>query len=274
MKSTISVVTIVKSRHEALLNLVKGLELGSLFPQELVIVHMDEPASGITSEHCTVKSFELTSGEHLPLAAARNFAVARSTSSHIIFLDVDCIPATDLVQLYANAFQSGDELWTGPVRYLHKGATNAPGFFEKINGLSKPDPVRDDLSKLSYELFWSLNFGCSRDVFEQIGGFDEGFSGYGAEDTDFSFAARARHVPLGNTKALAYHQHHPSYDPPLNHLKDIVTNAQVFFKKWGVWPMEGWLRKFETAGFIQWKGEDITILRLPDPEEIAAALKP
>ena len=50
--------------------------------------------------------------------------------------------------------------------------------------------------------------------------------------------------------AWAYHQHHPSPDPPVQHLDDIIRNAAIFHRRWGWWPMTGWLREFERRGLI------------------------
>ena len=50
--------------------------------------------------------------------------------------------------------------------------------------------------------------------------------------------------------AWAYHQYHPSPDPPVQHLTDIVRNAAIFHRRWGWWPMTGWLREFERRGLI------------------------
>ena len=125
-----------------------------------------------------------------------------------------------------------------------------------------------------YEEFWSLSFAVGREVFfGGIGGFDEGFLGYGAEDTDFAFTARERGVPLAWVdEARAFHQHHETYDPPLQHLEDIVSNARRFKEKWGVWPMEGWLSEFAAMGLVAWEqtGEKLSLLRRPTREEVEA----
>lgn len=273
MKSSISVLTIVKDRLHALENLIKGLESNTWLPQELVIVHMNEPVREFHSDFFPIRSFQINAEHSLPLAAARNRAVACARFSHLIFIDVDCIPAVDLVKQYANAFDKNDHLWTGPVRYLPRDATASNDFLNQLDRLSEPDPIRGNLGTMTYELFWSLNFGCSRLVYKRLGGFDLAFQGYGAEDTDFSFSARLHGVPIATTQAVAYHQYHPSYDPPLNHLEDIVMNATVFFKKWNVWPMEGWLKKFSARGLIDWQDGSIQIIRYPQQHEIDSALK-
>ena len=255
-------------------NLIKGLEASVMLPTELVIVHINEPVVEFNSDLFSIRSFRLDSAHKLPLAEARNKAVACAGCSDLIFIDVDCIPASDLVKHYAAGFKTMDQIWTGPVRYLRKEASASPDFLNHLPELSDPDPVRGDLQNMSYELFWSLNFGCSKSVFNRVGGFDTDYQGYGAEDTDFSFSARKQNVPIGTLPAVAYHQHHPACDPPLNHLHDIVTNARVFFKKWDTWPMEGWLKKFVSLGYITWADDQIGISRYPEQHEIQAAIKP
>ncbi|WP_019940911.1 glycosyltransferase family 2 protein [Dyadobacter beijingensis] len=272
-QAAISVLTIVKSRSDALENLVRGLEKSVLYPAELVIVNMNEPASQLTSPYFPVRAFEFVSLEKLPLAAARNFAAKQAEFPFMIFLDVDCIPSPQLVERYLNAHRQSDDLWIGPVRYLRPEATRESDFLSKLMELSSPDPVRGNLEQISHALFWSLNFACSRRTYERIGGFDTRFTGYGAEDTDFGFAARVCGISLGVVDAMAYHQYHPSYDPPLNHFEDILMNARTFFEKWNLWPMDGWLRKFENAGLIKWEADEIRILRKPDDSLIQAALK-
>lgn len=271
--SSVSVLTIVSGRTQALQNLIAGLERNSMLPDELIIVHMNEPVINLRSEFFNIKSFSLITERPLPLAEARNYAVEQSVSSHMIFLDVDCIPAENLVRLYFEGFAWQDCLWTGPVRYLREFATETPEFIEKLEELSTADPIRGGLHALPYELFWSLNFGCSRKVFDQIGGFDPAFQGYGGEDTDFSFMSREKGIPIAVTSATAYHQFHPSYDPPLNHFEDIIINATSFHEKWQIWPMEGWLNKFEDLGLIE-RGElYIKTLRFPTQLEISLGLK-
>jgi len=273
-KLPISVLTIVKSRNQALFNLTLGLENSRYYPSELIIVNMNEPASELSSKYFPIRAFRFDDKEALPLAAARNFAASQAAHPFMIFLDVDCIPAKDLVHTYFQAYQKEDDLWIGPVRYLRQGTTQEIDFLNQMEALSSADPVRADLSKINYALFWSLNFACSKKIYDRIGGFDTRFTGYGAEDTDFGFTAREKGIPLSSAAgAVAYHQYHASYNPPLNHFEDILINAKTFFNKWQVWPMEGWLKKFANAGLIALEGEQITVLRKPMESEITAALK-
>jgi GT2 family glycosyltransferase len=107
------------------------------------------------------------------------------------------------------------------------------------------------------DLFWSLSFALSATAWESTGGFDEAYVGYGAEDTDFGrrvVTAGLAHGWVG--AARAYHQHHPTRTPPVQHLDDILRNGRTFRERWGEWPMRGWLEEFERLGLVRRAGED------------------
>jgi hypothetical protein len=38
----------------------------------------------------------------------------------------------------------------------------------------------------------------------------------------------------------------------VEHLHDIVANATIFHRRWGWWPMPGWLDAFAALGLIHW----------------------
>lgn len=205
-------------------------------------------------------------GERLPLAQARNAgarAAIKRGAEVLIFLDVDCIPGASLVSRYVQAVAAFDSLTCGMVTYLEPAPASG---YDLDRLVAAPHPARPAVQPGEfkpakhdeYRLFWSLSFAVSAAMWQQIGGFCEDYSGYGGEDTDFGFTARARGVPMvwiGG--ADAFHQHHAVSDPPWEHLDDIVRNAQVFRRRWGCWPMEGWLREFADAGAIRWTDDTI-----------------
>lgn len=268
----VSVLTLVKNRTAALTNLIKGLAQGTVYPDELVIVFMNEAIPALPEAPFSIRSVRLTTAGNIPLAKARNLAVQEAKGEGLIFLDVDCIPSKDLVANYSQAFKP-NVILSGQVRYLYPDADLSRLDDRSLIDSSKPDPIRSGMNALPYELFWSLNFACERNTYLKIGGFDEAFEGYGAEDTDFSFRARQVGVSLQNVAVMAFHQHHAGYDPPLNHFADIVRNAGVFFQNWGKWPMEGWLTAFRRLGYIQWEERAIEVLSCPTEAEIESAKK-
>ncbi|WP_344851237.1 glycosyltransferase family 2 protein [Pedobacter jeongneungensis] len=269
----ISLLTLVKNRKPAIINMLAGLCKGNRFPSEVVIIHMNEQIYGLSGYPFPVREYVLSSVEALPLAHARNCAAQKALSDQLVFLDADCIPAEDFLEVYQEALYQKNCLYSGRVSYLPHWVMDKPDLLQLMALSGTADPVRASVDQYPYHLFWSLNFGCSKSVYAQIGGFDETFCGYGAEDTDFSFSARQKGVDLVTIDAMAYHQYHQSYDPPINHLEAIVKNAAIFNEKWGVWPMEGWLEKFCAMGYTAWQGGQLQILRLPGKDEISAVLK-
>lgn len=254
-----------------------GLKESSVLPQELIIVHMNEaPAESLPEMPYPIHSFFIQS-EHtaIPLAQARNHAACQAQSELLVFLDVDCIPETDLVETYRQAVQQWDGLLMGSLQYLPPGFPIGQWTHNTLRqqGITHPaQPITARLYEPSphYERFWTLNCAIRRQLYWQLSGMDEQYYGYGAEDTDFAFTARAQQVPFALCRAVAYHQPHPVYRPPLQHFTDIVRNARRFYQKWNLWPMDGWLASFAHQGLIQWtqEGTALTVLREPTSEEI------
>ncbi len=204
--------------------------------------------------------------ERLPLAAARNAGAAATSADLLIFLDVDCIPCPELVERYRWMAQQSGGLLAGPVGFLPETIRAETADPDELARLAVPHPARpvpDDVALVPegrYELFWSLSFAIRRTDFAALGGFCEDYVGYGGEDTDLAFTARELGMPFSWVGgAWAWHQYHPIEDPPLRHLADIVANAQVFRRRWGTWPMDGWLRAFAEEGLIEWDSDGDTL---------------
>lgn len=277
---SISVLTIVRDRADHLAKLFEGLERSSVRPDELVVVDMgSDPPVTLPFGMFPIEVVRI-GGRGLPLAAARNAAASAAVGEHLLFLDVDCIPMRRLVSAMDTELARSDGLVCAEALYL--GPTDARGVWseEELSLSAVPHPVRTFPAEGTREeanagLFWSLVFGIRKSRFEQLGGFDEAFVGYGAEDTDFGFRAQRAGVPLifmGG--AGAFHQHHVVLDPPLQHLDDILRNARIFRDRWGVWPMEGWLDAFARIGCIVRSDDDIVLRRKPTHRELAAAQRP
>lgn len=276
--SNFSIVVLVKNRQQHLENLLQGIQNLVESPLEVVVVHMNEPIQPAPKffQKPYVGVQLLDSTVSLPLAQARNYGASVAQSQQLIFLDVDCIPSPSLTKDYRKALtRYPDSIAMGNVYYLPQplpetwqhsdletwGQTHPARTYPKI-GQFLPTP--------HYHLFWSLNFAINQSVWEKIGGFDQQFQGYGAEDTDFAFTAKTLNVPLiwvGG--ASAYHQYHAKYSPPLQHFQDIVKNATVFYRKWGWWPMEKWLQQFTEAGYIRWSATSASIVIIEPPSSEA-----
>jgi GT2 family glycosyltransferase len=272
----ISILTIVRNRSAHLEQLVEGLRRSGRQPDELVVVDMSDVPVNVAPASFPIR-IDRFATEGLPLAAARNRAAALARYETLIFLDVDCIPLEACVGTLAAALADHDALLCADVRYLGPDDARSPWTEANLLEHGRQHPVRAfPLDGLREEenpgLFWSLAFALRRPRFVALGGFDEAFTGYGAEDTDFGFrAVRAGLKLLFVGRAIACHQHHDSYEPPVQHVEDIVRNARCFHARWGTWPMEGWLEAFARLGLVQWRDDRLCFIRRPTAYEMASA---
>lgn len=264
MTATVAVVTVVSGRHAHLRAQRRGLA-ASTEAAVHVVVAMDDAGVGEVVAEADVPTVVVDCPRdpdgRLPLARARNLGAQAATAAGgalVVFLDVDCIPGADTLRRYVEAGSTRpDEIHCGPVTYLPPGV---PGHAwpDDWSVLTDPHPARPappvgELWRVDDpDLFWSLSFALRPDVFDRVGGFCTEYAGYGCEDTDFAATAAALGVGMSWVGgADAYHQHHPVSQPPREHLGDIVSNSAVFHRRWGRWPMEGWLSVFESEGLIR-----------------------
>jgi hypothetical protein len=279
---TVAVITTVAGRRAHLTRQQERLATGQP-PHLRVIVAMDDEPVGTPAaaradttladdgRTTMVLRVPRRDGSPLPLAEARNAgaeAAIAAGADLLVFLDVDCLPRPGLLAAYRDAsVREPDALLSGAVTYLPEHTDySRPDTFDSVGTVHgfRPRPRPGILEPADHDLFWSLSFACTVPTWRRIGGFDEGYSGYGGEDTDFGSTARAAGVELlfvGG--AEADHQYHPVSDPPVEHLDDIVRNAARFRQKWGRQPMRGWLDAFEAEGLIRLDPATDTYARTP-----------
>ena len=269
----VGTVTVAHGRHEHLRRQQRSLAEGSRVPDEVVVVAMEDPelvgGPGLDDGPAALldrrRVVELPADPaRLPLAAARN-AGARAAldlgCDVLVFLDVDCLAGPDLVASYAaTADHSRGTVWSGPVTYLPEGLGDtelAQPWLLDAPHPARPAPAPGEvLTGGDPDLFWSLSFALHREGWQRSGGFHEEYAGYGGEDTDFAQQTVARGLGLGWLgSARAYHQHHPTSSPPTQHVDDILRNGAVYHRRWGRWPMLGWLEAFEDLGLVRRDGD-------------------
>ncbi|MGW5240721.1 glycosyltransferase family 2 protein [Monashia sp. NPDC004114] len=283
----IAVVTIVHGRHMHLRRQLWGLRRQHRAPDVHVVVAMDDSdVPGIVAaDPCApethVPSITRRDGR-LPLAAARNLGVARALDAgaeYLVLLDVDCIPSPTLVRRYAAVLDeraAGRDALSAPARPDTDESRAAPCVLAGEVLYLPPPPAGRDYRELDLDavgsahparpilaadevrpaedlrLFWSLSFALTSRTWSATGGFDDGYLGYGGEDTDFGQRlGRAGGRMLWVGGAVAFHQHHPTSRPPVEHAPDIVSNANRFAQRWGWWPMESWLEAFRERGIAR-----------------------
>ncbi|MGM8884872.1 glycosyltransferase family 2 protein [Psychrobacter sp. 1U2] len=279
------------------------------YPLNIVQIPTSESRLAVASQEGLISDNEdkKTKKTGFDIGRNRNLGAAKASNEQLIFLDVDCIvSATFIEQFSAKLTAHPDALLMGQPLYLTRSLTDEESLQlqqgdlsnTKLNAIAVTNPYRHNLIDQAveqaietgsstvnttqstsertqdYGAFWSLCFAITQSQFQRIGGFDTHYVGYGAEDTDFAFMARALNIEFYLTSDVVFHQQHSVYRPPLNHLSSIVINANRFYDKWQHWPMGGWLKSFANMQFIDWQPEQqnsITLIRQPTDSEIESA---
>jgi GT2 family glycosyltransferase len=268
-----SVVTIVKGRRKQLANLLDSIKASTILPNDVQVVCMDD-RDGITMPDGLNVSLNLIDEPHtLPLAAARNMGISATKTDNVIFIDVDCIVSPTLFANMLTALQHENIIAAYP---LYLPQLPDTGNFDKLRDLAVPHPARENIpvgQPVEHLQFWSLIFAIQKQTFERIGGFDKSFIGYGAEDTDFAMMFHQAGVSQIFVQDYVLHQYHDKFDPPLNHFESIIENAMRYREKWGVLPMQRWLRAFEKIGLIKIvNGGPIIVIQKPTDSEIMCSV--
>ncbi|PSM38229.1 sugar transferase [Streptomyces dioscori] len=277
-----AVITLAAGRHGHLALQQAGLGGGTWVPEQYVVVAMGDPGLGAVVAGrrplAAVVGCPVRDGK-LPLARARNLgavhALARGAEL-LVFLDVDCVPGARLLERYAEVARESARprsLLCGTVGYLPPPPDPVGGYrLADLPALAEPHPARpapgagETWDGADHTLFWSLSFALTADTWHSVGGFCEEYEGYGGEDTDFGQRARAAGVRLTWVGgAPAFHQYHPTSSPPVGHLHDILRNSEIFHRRWGWWPMRGWLDEFAERGLIRWDRSALRWERTPAP---------
>lgn len=165
----------------------------------------------------TVNAFEIISaGKNLGFGRANNLGFQHGNSEIVCFLNIDTeLCADTLKQLDADISQSEDtfSLWE-----LRQFPYEHPKFYDAV----------------TCETSWSSGaaFAIKRDVYAQVGGFDDGIFMY-AEDVDLSwrlrsFGHRLRYVP----KAVIYHYSYETSGQikPNQYLNSVINNLLLRYR--------------------------------------------
>lgn len=272
MKDNFSVVTIVKNRTKQLSNLIANLEQAQLPPSELVVVWMAPPSdkSLVQSKKFCIKHKFATS-EELPLAQARNRGFSACEYERIVHIDVDCLCAPDLFLKLMQNWRDRT-IFTSPIQPV----VDMPEEISYTALRARRDlHVPKSVSQRSQsKTFHSALFAIDRASFNEVNGFDEQYHGFGIGDIDFATRCSAAGIDLHMLDTLTFNQFRANYQYPVNHLLDIVTNANLFKSKWGYYPATHWLSAFMKAGLIDenYESNGLCIKRMPTASEVSTAL--
>ena len=141
-------------------------------------------------------------------AAARNLGASTSTADVLVFLDADTVPEPGFVAaLVRHAAANPDVLAVGRRRHadLSGDGTELPEPAWLRDGYAASHDLLDADGR-SFRYVISAVLACRRTLFEDLGGFDERFVGYGGEDWDLAYRAwNAGAVLVHEADAVAWH---------------------------------------------------------------------
>ena len=159
------------------------------------------------------------------LARARNTGAAAATGSILVFLDCDMVPEPTQVEAHARWHHLDDRILTLGFRHHadFDGVTVddirvADSIGDVVAGRSVSSPQwiefhmarTKDLTSTDTDLFRIVtggNLGISKAFYDDLGGSDESFTQWGAEDTELGYRAfNAGGVLVPERRALAWHQ--------------------------------------------------------------------
>ncbi|CAM3180182.1 glycosyltransferase family 2 protein [Paracoccus nototheniae] len=273
--TTVSALTIACGREAHLKNIIRGFQAQTHPPIELIIgVMQDSDYTDLPATDFPIRQIRVTEDE-LPLSAARNAVADAAQGEVLVFVDVDCLPDPGFIASYLARMGGERGLFMGEVLYLPDGATGAGLDFDRFAAIGvrhsdrQGPPERIERCP-DYRCFWSLNFAMHRADWQAGPGFDEQFTGYGGEDTDFGRALSEQGIPIWWIRGgRVYHQYHPHCMPPVHHLHSVLRNTEIFASKWGHRTMEHWLYAFQLMGLIRNTPAGLELLREPGPADLA-----
>ena len=230
----VSVIVIHYEAPRALALTLAALE-GQTWPRDLfeVVIVDDGSSPPLERPRSTPLAVTVVCQEHRGFGAARarNTGVRAAAHDILLFLDGDMLPEAGWLAAHARWHHAAGDLLTlgfrthvavddlrpetvrnrpGSLRDLFAGRPADPSFVESHMARTRELTSRDDDL---FRLLVSANFGIGRGFYELVGGFDESFTRWGWEDTEFAYRACTRGgvlVPVRD--AFAWHQGRRSED--------------------------------------------------------------
>jgi len=228
LKASLIVTTYQKPRHLRLVLTALGLQQG--VDELLEIVVADDGSTDETAE--VVERFAEASPfpvhftthrhEEFQVARCRNMGVAATSAPYLIFLDGDCLVASDFVQQHLRRARRGAVMFGDCYRLekqdsarINLAAVRSGEYRDWVTAVEE-----DRLSKWRRRVWWNNlightrkprllgnNIGVSRRDFERVNGFDENFCGWGGEDDDLGFRFKQAGLQLRSILPWCYTYH-------------------------------------------------------------------
>jgi GT2 family glycosyltransferase len=210
---TLTIVIATFQRRRSLARLLAGLRTELEHDPRLrdgldVIVVVDGSTDG-TLELCESLDFSVpvktVSQRNRGRAAARNVGLGLATGEIVWFLDDDVVPLAGLIRRHREAHESAEpHVLTGPYMFEESRGSLVPN--QKWVDLIYAEMTSSGCVDRA-DWFSSANASGPAETFREAGAFDEGFTGWGFEDTDLGYRLLRYGVPIRfDPLARALHQ--------------------------------------------------------------------
>jgi glycosyltransferase involved in cell wall biosynthesis len=212
---SVSIIVPTYQRRDMVCDAVRALcRLSYDGPIEIIVVidgSTDGTAAALDRLDCPFP-IRVIEQENRGLAAARNRGAAQAVGDILLFLDDDMICQPVVVRQHARSHGEGAEAVTGEIP-IHPDSE--PGLITDKLALAASCPRGSRLS--AFDIYGG-HLSIRREVFEQVGGFDEELHarGYGGEDLDLGLRLAGRYDIRHNNAAVAWQKNLIS---PSEHMK-------------------------------------------------------
>jgi GT2 family glycosyltransferase len=215
-KPTVTVVVTHFEQHHMLGRMASALRHQTLRPAQVVLA---DDGSAVTPAFVVpdVDTLVVTQpDEGFRAAAVRNLAVRHSTGEVLVFLDADTVPEAGYVEgVVRHIGLCPDVLAVGRRRHTSFSRLAEDEQPQDVDALEEPPWLLDAYATTenllnadgrSFRFVIGAVMACRKELFLDLGGFDERFVGYGGEDWDFAYRAwNAGAVLVHERTAVAWH---------------------------------------------------------------------
>jgi glycosyltransferase involved in cell wall biosynthesis len=182
-------------------------------------------------------------------AFARNRGIEKAKGEVLIFLDCDQIVRDDFCFEHLILLQNCKDrnvLQFGTRRKLSENESDDPTSLADLRDAQfKPDPRHKLFAMFSHnaqliqgcwQMVFSHNTSCYKELFERLGGYDENFKGWGLEDIELAYRFKRNGVKIVyNPNIEVIHQYHYSKTDP-NKFQNWFKNLNYFLGKFNELP--------------------------------------